>query len=125
MQSNKHNNTMKEDTIEVKMNMPKPPEGYEYTGEYRPAKEDEPWIDPDSGVLIGETVACFPILRKTKWKPEEGERYYFVDEMMDVQSYHYESADLDNFLITAGNCFKTQEEAHEMAAKFRKVLQND
>lgn len=53
--------------MEVKMNMPDPPEGYEYTREYRKAKPHEPRLGDGEAIQIDrETTGMYPILRKKK-----------------------------------------------------------
>ena len=47
-------------TIEV----PDPPEGLEYTSEYRQAKADEYSMNFDGEVWEGATIGCYLILRK-------------------------------------------------------------
>jgi hypothetical protein len=60
--------------LEVKMNMPEPPEGYEYTGEYRQAKKGETvlsrMVDKDILCTRGITGGSYPILRKVHREPE-------------------------------------------------------
>lgn len=55
-------------SIEVKLNMPLPPEGYEYTGEFRQALAGEPWLDSDGKFrkMESATVGMYVILRKKK-----------------------------------------------------------
>lgn len=58
--------------MEVKMNMPDPPEGYEYTGEFRRANASEPYLETDATTRILQhgTVGMYPILRKIRqWRP--------------------------------------------------------
>lgn len=54
--------------MEVKMNMPDPPEGYEYTGEFRQAHAGEPRLDNDGKVckIDHQTKGIYAILRKKK-----------------------------------------------------------
>jgi hypothetical protein len=59
---------------EIKMNMPEPPEGYEYTGEFRYPRDGELYYERD--MYDGEHVAQkdmsteYPILRKVHREPE-------------------------------------------------------
>ena len=56
-----------------------------------------------------------------RWNPEEGERYYIVDALGNIQWYLW--GDLtDNFYYKVGNCFRTREEAQEVAETWKRLL---
>ena len=65
---------------------------------------------------------------KKPWKPEDGEKYWYVwfDKIRNynVSSSNWEkhSADFNRYII--GNCFKTEEEAHEHIYDIIQVLQH-
>lgn len=49
-------------------------------------------------------------LKEPKWKPNYGDKYYFIDEN-GIQEELWDGVYFDNFLYEIGNCFKTREEA--------------
>lgn len=64
-------------------------------------------------------------IKKLPWKPERGDRYYYVDEDGDAcfDGFEYE-VDVARYMM--GNCFRTLDEAKahkpEILAKIREVL---
>lgn len=54
-----------------------------------------------------------------KWKPENGDRYYFIDCMNLCNYYTYANDEVDNALLIIGNCFKSEEAAKHMVEKFK------
>jgi hypothetical protein len=55
------------------------------------------------------------------WTPKEGETYYFIDSLGEIESAIYTNYCCDNNRITFGNCFETYEQA-EQRSKEIKVL---
>lgn len=114
-------------TVKIEMEMPKPPKGYEYTGEYRSAKKGEIAMG-EFDHLNGPTVSSFPIIRKKtkkKWKPETGDLYWWVaaiDCCPSVCGCAWADDETDADCMKIGNCFKTEEEAEQMLDKILKVL---
>lgn len=54
-----------------------------------------------------------------KWKPEYGDRYYFIDCMNLCNYYTYANDEVDNALLIIGNCFKSEEVAKHMVEKLK------
>jgi len=56
---------MAKSTVKVEMELPAPPEGYEYTGEYRSPKVNEPYLDCGNNINFGlvAAYAAYPIVR--------------------------------------------------------------
>lgn len=54
-----------------------------------------------------------------KWKPENGDRYYFIDSMNLCSFYTYANDEVDKALSIIGNCFKSEEEAKHMVEKLK------
>lgn len=54
-----------------------------------------------------------------KWKPENGDRYYFIDGMNLCNFYTYANDEVDNALLIIGNCFKSEEVAKHMVEKLK------
>lgn len=63
---------------------------------------------------------------KFKWIPKHGEKYYFLDEELDVISSFFNS---DCFVsikkIKVGNYFKTREEAEKKLDKIKEILKGE
>ena len=50
-----------------------------------------------------------------KWIPEEGEKYYFANASLDVDSWENCAVEMDKEIIKYNKIFKTEEEAQEYA----------
>lgn len=61
-------------------------------------------------------------LVKWKWKPKDGEGYYYIfsDGIVHLSTWFNDKVDNSRFSI--GNYFKTKEEAEAMAKKIKKLL---
>lgn len=57
-----------------------------------------------------------------KWKPKDGEDYYYIISNGIVHLSTWFDYKVDNSRFSIGNCFKTKEEAETMAEKFKKLL---
>lgn len=58
-----------------------------------------------------------------RWKPKNGEAYYFIDSNTSVYETAYDENNINDSLnVEVGNCFRTREEAEDMAAKVKKLL---
>jgi hypothetical protein len=58
-----------------------------------------------------------------RWKPEDGQKYYFVSNMLTVVDGNYiKGYDFDRLRYENGNCFKTEAEAHAAAEKVQALL---
>ena len=53
----------------------------------------------------------FKIKGSKRWKPNNGENYYYIDYDGDVDDYFFTGDSSDEFLYFTNNCFKTKEEA--------------
>ena len=56
------------------------------------------------------------------WKPDYGDKYYYVDEDLGVDYYTYNDYVADGHKSEVGNCFRTEERAEEVAEKMRLLL---
>lgn len=114
------------ETVKVMMELPALPEGWEYTGEFRLPLHGERYFCIHSskielaGLYLPEHRQY--IVRKAKWKPANGEKFYYVTAMMDVSRATYCPINAADLAESAGNCFKTREEAEVVASKFKKIL---
>lgn len=57
-----------------------------------------------------------------KWRPKDGEDYYYIISNGIVHLSTWFDYKVDNSRFSIGNCFKTKEEAEIMAEKFIKLL---
>ena len=53
--------------------------------------------------------------KSSKWIPEEGEVYYFIDEGLDVDWNCFDNDDIDEAIFKNNKIFETEEEAQEYA----------
>lgn len=56
------------------------------------------------------------------WKPERGERYFYVYSTLETVRYLNQGGSIDDKLIKAGNCFSTKERAEQVADKMQLLL---
>lgn len=57
-----------------------------------------------------------------RWKPEEGEWYYFVCSNGSIEEYQWDGDSTDDIYYQNGNCFKTEAEAQAAAEKVKALL---
>lgn len=58
--------------------------------------------------------------KKPFWKPEEVEKYYYIDSRITIDfDYYCETCTYDRDRITIGNAFQTQEDAEKMMNKLK------
>ena len=53
--------------------------------------------------------------KNEKWIPEVGEKYYFIDEELNVDWQWFDNDDTDEVIFKYNKIFKTEEEAQEYA----------
>lgn len=59
---------------------------------------------------------------KKYWKPKESERYYFIDAYQEgIGNDTNDGTDVDDFILSIGNYFKTKEEAEHMVEKLKVI----
>ena len=56
------------------------------------------------------------------WKPERGEKYFSIENSVDVFQYTYCDDGIDEPKILSGNFFPTEERAEQVAEKMRLLL---
>ena len=90
-------------------------------------------VNTDSRILskIDELVQRFNQLidlqeeKKGKWKPKDGEGYYFFDTNGTTANTTFrENFDWDLIHVEFGNCFQTRGEAQAAADKIKELLQS-
>ena len=105
--------------MKLEIEVPEPPEGYEYTGEYRSSREGELFLS-DRMVLAGRSASPWLILRKKRWRANNGLHYCYVGTNGDICTTDEYQGYIDNSRYRTGNYFRTKEEAK--ASKFYKVF---
>lgn len=63
-------------------------------------------------------------LEDIRWKPKEGEEYWFIDYDGGLIGKTFENTPYDRIRIAANNCFKTEETARPYADKIKEILKN-
>ena len=111
--------------MQVTMEMPEPPEGFEYTGEYRPAKKGEHYYWDAKIWVVQEELphtSCRSrcILRKKRRRASE---YRFVGSYGGINTAYDDNTWLDDTRYQLGNYFHTDEEAR--ASKFYKIFHGE
>lgn len=67
---------------------------------------------------LADMEKMLEICKNERWKPEEGEKYYFIDHSNKVYETEYRNRyDYCKDMYDACNCFKTKEEAEQEAEK--------
>ena len=56
------------------------------------------------------------------WKPEHGEKYFYIRDTLEIGSFFNWDGSIDDKLIKVGNCFRTKERAEQVAKKMRLLL---
>jgi len=105
--------------------MPEPPKGYEYTGEYRQPKIGEWFIDPnDMKATRTSSGYHLPrlILRKKRFRADYAHCYYFVGETGKVLKDYDNRRATDAARHAIGNHFETEAEAQKPADKLKEFL---
>ena len=106
----------------LKTNVP-PPDGWEYTGEYRYVKSGEFY---PSGSIAAEwkksyqLAAPYPILRRKRWVPNIGDKYWFSPASGTISAF-YEGCIWDKEKLKHGNCWRTEEQAIAYAKACREL----
>lgn len=57
-----------------------------------------------------------------RWKPEKGERYFFVGDNGMVNFTYWENYEVDYDYYRFGNCFYTEKEAEKALEKVKETL---
>ena len=63
-------------------------------------------------------------LEDIRWKPKEGENYWFIDYDGGVIGKTFENTFYDRIRVAANNYFKTEEAAQPYAEKIKEILKN-
>lgn len=66
---------------------------------------------------------CQPPEKKERWKPKDGDVYYFLDESALEQKDIWYDYDVDNERYDFGNCFKTTKLANQARDLIKETLE--
>ena len=108
----------------LKTNVP-PPEGWEYTGEFRKVSDGEWYLYHGNALrwdARGFSADCYPILRRKRWVPKMGDKYWYVNAC-GISSTSYEECAWDMEKVKCDNCWRTKEKAQEYFDACRKLAQ--
>ncbi len=97
-------------------------------------KENGQWVAiPACGHEEGGELMLFPSKDcrtwegwrppRKRWKPKDGDTYYWFDSHDHVRNYCWNNDTIDNSMFTSDNCFRTEEQAKEAAKRVREVLE--
>lgn len=112
---------------EVTLNLPTPPEGYEYTGEFRCLEEGELSLDQYHHWFIRtyRSTAPLPVIAKKRWRAKKRCTYFFVTARGAIQEVVEGRDRCDNELYELGNYFQTEAEAKIMAQKVKQLFKEN
>lgn len=109
----------------VEIELPDLPEGYEYTGEYRPPGKKDYWSSLEGVVLYGTYQGeAAHIIRKLRWKPEVGQAYWLVRGFGSVGKSIWYAGSADKVYWKIGNCFPDKLSAEAAASAFKLMLKD-
>lgn len=64
-------------------------------------------------------------LEDIRWKPKEGEKYYFVDTVLSIVRTEFTNMiSTDRIRVEANNCFKTKEATQIVAEQLKDIFKN-
>ena len=112
-------------TVKIEMELPEPPEGFEYTGEYRVPNHAEPYLCESVAYCNNGHSKCPEpvfILRKKRWRAEQGEYFWYVTTMTGCLDKAQDRWCMADSLYAIGNYFQTQEQAQQALDKFKQIL---
>lgn len=116
------------ETVTVKMELPAPPEGWEYTGEYREPLEGEWCLTCEGEILQGDgdqDWSKYPIIRKKKWYPKEGDMVWHTtldSSGSAVLSIPWNGGTIQSGLFKDGRIYRTEQAAQTALDRIRSVL---
>ena len=112
--------------MKVQIELPEPPEGYEYTGEFRVPKKNEWTLLMESEELICTAIDFQRekrlILREKRWVPGSGEVFYMLagDGAILREKGTFTATDT---YYQIGNCFKTTKDVKLLLEEFKKAIE--
>ena len=76
----------------------------------------------DDKAIMSFLKEFYKEIQPSRWKPEYGEQYFYIDPMGTVQqeSWYYTYINKSNYEF--GNCFRTYKEADAAKNKIKKIL---
>ena len=108
------------------MDMPEPPDGYEYTGEYKPLLKGELGFGGEfDDIYEGPTLCCWPVVKKKPkafWRAYGGEKYYIVTPDGNIRTMREDGFMADDAYHAFGNYFSSKEQARAAAEKVKRAF---
>lgn len=77
-----------------------------------------PIADDTTVTIDGEVI----IFEKKKWKPKEGDDFYYISFLLATESNRWCDSNTDNRLYNAGNCFQTETECLAKIEQIKDIL---
>jgi hypothetical protein len=90
--------------------MPEPPEGYEYTGEYRYHADGH------------QCITIYPFYKKKRFRAKDRCEFWYVGPDGDVYNTKDYEMETDNNKHDIGNYFETEAEAQKAADKLKEFF---
>lgn len=75
--------------------------------------------------LFYSIIAGEYVVKKLPWKPEVGERYWFVRSSVSIESYKNGQDIFDLMCIKTGNCFRSYDEADRNTIRIMTELKEE
>jgi len=105
-------------------------EGWEYTGEWRKAKDGEGYINSANIFSVWNERGCtsagkYPILHRKRWRAESGEHYYYLDTYLEVYKSREDFYVADCLRYQVGNYFQTKKEAEQARKRVIDALKGE
>lgn len=77
-----------------------------------------------ASIILDELLLGEKKIIKGPWKPEEYEKYYFVESTGNVRSTRFENVLFDYAMLMIGNCFESEEIAKKCADEIVEKIKN-
>jgi len=105
-------------------------DGWEYTGEWRQAKEGDGYINCANTFSVWDerdytSAGKYPILHRKQWRAESGEQYYFLNPSLVVSVAIDWSFSEGGARYQVGNYFQTEQEARQARERVIKALKGE
>lgn len=80
----------------------------------------------EAGIIRKTGEDTFEIVRDGRWKPKEGENYFWIagDGVIMFEEWNRNHGDFENHTWEMGNCFLTREQAEQARDKVKETLIN-
>ena len=105
-------------------------DGWEYTGEWRQAKDGEGYINYANTLSVWNerdytSEGKYPILHRKQWRAESGSRYYYIGTWFEINTVVECGESSDNTHYHVGNYFQTEQKAKQARERVIKALKGE